>query len=98
LFSFSVVKIFIEAFNCKSLDFHGERDRYIRFAYWTCERIERRLREQFDKTEGTVSQYAVVVDCTKMSDHMKEVGMRRLYAGKFQIAEIRTTRRTFHIN
>jgi len=79
-----VIKVFFEAFDSESFDFEGgwlHRKRLLRFAYWNQERLEKRIQEQFVKTGGTVSQCVAVIDCTKMSELIKNIGIRRLYAG-----------------
>jgi hypothetical protein len=76
-----------EDWNTKDMKFDDqENERYKRASFQLAERIEEFLKKHSlsdsKKGNGEFTRCVYVMDCTKMSDHIKDIGVRNIYAGK----------------
>jgi len=56
--------------------------RYRRGGFKLAEQLEEWIQQHLENSNGTIAQCVVVMDCTKLADHMKNVGFKNIYTGR----------------
>ena len=79
-----VIRAHLGTWDNKNVEFNEElNNRYMRGAFKLAERVENAIKERLSETNGKVYQCVYVLDCHKISDHIKTIGLRNVYTGDF---------------
>jgi len=87
-----VIRVLLEDWDSHDIVLNDKNNqRYKRAAFKLAESIEECIRKHSDDTNGEVYQGVFVLDCTTLSRHVKNVGVKNMYAVLRLLKEVVTT-------